>query len=143
MEIKKILCSTDFSETSIKAIGYAEKIALENNATLHLVNVNYNFYGLDGFEGSPLSPSEIQREIQQTTQENIANITAKISPKVILNTVILQGNVAKEIVKAALYLDCDMIVIASNGRKGLKHMLFGSVAESVSRSAHCPVLIIK
>lgn len=143
MVIKKILCSTDFSETSIKAIGYAEKIALENNATLHLVNVNYNFYGLDGFEGSPLSPSEIQRKIQQTTQENIDNITAKINPKVILNTVILQGNVAKEIVKAALHLDCDMIVIASNGRKGLKHMLFGSVTESVSRSAHCPVLIIK
>ena len=143
MVIKKILCSTDFTETSIKAISYAEKIALENNATLHLVNVNYNFYGLDGFEGSPLSPSEIQKEIQQTAQENIDNITAKISPKVTLNTAILQGNTAKEIVKAATHLDCDMIIIASNGRKGLKHMLFGSVAESVARTAHCPVLIVK
>lgn len=143
MVIKKILCSTDFSETSIKAIRYAEKIALTNHAALYLVNVNHNFYGLDGFEGSPLSPSEIQNEIQKTTQENIANITAKINPKVILTTVIRQGNASKEIVKAATNLDCDMIVIASNGRTGLRHILFGSVAESVARRAHCPVLIVK
>jgi len=34
-------------------------------------------------------------------------------------------------------------VIASHGRTGLEHILIGSVAESVTRHAHCPVLIVK
>ncbi len=38
---------------------------------------------------------------------------------------------------------CDLIVMGTHGRTGLRHLLFGSVTEEVVRKAHCPVMVVK
>jgi nucleotide-binding universal stress UspA family protein len=38
---------------------------------------------------------------------------------------------------------CDLIVIGTHGRTGLRHLLFGSVTEDVVRRAQCPVMVVK
>jgi universal stress protein A len=38
---------------------------------------------------------------------------------------------------------CDLIVMGTHGRTGLKHLLFGSVTEDVVRKARCPVVVVK
>jgi nucleotide-binding universal stress UspA family protein len=48
-----------------------------------------------------------------------------------------------EIIKAAREKEADLIVIATHGKSGLSHILFGSVAEKVVRKAPCPVLSIR
>jgi len=48
-----------------------------------------------------------------------------------------------EIIKAAREKEVDLIVIATHGKSGLSHILFGSVAEKVVRKAPCPVLSIR
>ena len=53
------------------------------------------------------------------------------------------GEAAAEIVKVAKLWSADLIVIGSHGRHGFDRLILGSVAESVSRSAPCPVLVIK
>ena len=53
------------------------------------------------------------------------------------------GNPAAEIVSVARLLKSDLIVISTHGRTGLKHLLLGSVAETVLRHAPCPVLIVR
>ncbi|MGE0494460.1 MAG: universal stress protein [Vulcanimicrobiota bacterium] len=53
------------------------------------------------------------------------------------------GEPAPEIVAAALEEDSDLIVICSHGRTGLARTVFGSVAETVVRAAHCPVTVVK
>ena len=53
------------------------------------------------------------------------------------------GEAAAEIVKVAHSWSADLIVIGSHGRHGFDRLILGSVAESVTRSAPCPVLIIK
>jgi nucleotide-binding universal stress UspA family protein len=40
-------------------------------------------------------------------------------------------------------LDCDLIVMGTGGREGFAHVLMGSIAESVIRTARCPVLTVK
>jgi len=40
-------------------------------------------------------------------------------------------------------LGCDLIVMGTHGRSGLKHLLFGGVTEEVVRRAHCPVMVVK
>jgi nucleotide-binding universal stress UspA family protein len=56
---------------------------------------------------------------------------------------IVHGAAASEIVRLAKEREVDLIVISSHGRTGLGRMLFGSTAESVTRHAHCPVLVVK
>ena len=54
-----------------------------------------------------------------------------------------EGQAATAIVHRAEHMQADMIVIGTHGRSGLPHMLLGSVAEKVVRTASCPVLTIR
>jgi nucleotide-binding universal stress UspA family protein len=53
------------------------------------------------------------------------------------------GDPGAEIVKVATELKAGLIVMPSHGRTGLKHLLLGSVAERVVRTATCPVLVLR
>lgn len=53
------------------------------------------------------------------------------------------GDPGVEIVKVATELKAGLIVMPSHGRTGLKHLLLGSVAERVVRTATCPVLVLR
>ena len=57
--------------------------------------------------------------------------------------VVVRGEPAAEIVRAARERGAGLIIISSHGRTGLGRILFGSTAESVVRHAHCPVLVVK
>ena len=54
-----------------------------------------------------------------------------------------EGPAIHEILEYAAHQKIDLIVLATHGRTGLKHLLMGSVAENVVRSATCPVLTIR
>ena len=54
-----------------------------------------------------------------------------------------QGRAFAEIVRMARERKADLIVIATHGRSGLSHAMFGSTAEKVIRKAPCPVLSVK
>ena len=56
---------------------------------------------------------------------------------------LLEGNPASDIVKFAQSQEIDLIVIATHGLTGIKHLLLGSVAEKVVRMAPCPVFTVK
>jgi nucleotide-binding universal stress UspA family protein len=56
---------------------------------------------------------------------------------------LLKGEPAREIVRAAKDDAVDLIVLSTHGRTGLGRVLMGSVAESIVRRAHCPVLTLK
>lgn len=53
------------------------------------------------------------------------------------------GDPGLEIVKLATEVKAGLIVMTSHGRTGLKHLLLGSVAERVVRTAKCPVLVLR
>lgn len=53
------------------------------------------------------------------------------------------GSPAHEITEYAEEINADLIVISSHGYHGLKRVLLGSVAETVIRHAHCPVLVLR
>jgi universal stress protein A len=56
---------------------------------------------------------------------------------------VVAGDAATEIARAAADRGADLIVIATHGRTGLKHLLMGSTAERVIRHVHCPVLVVR
>ena len=56
---------------------------------------------------------------------------------------VLTGSPARTIVDAARQHQCDLIVMGTHGRHGMAHLLLGSVAERVVRTAACPVLVVR
>ena len=56
---------------------------------------------------------------------------------------VAEGDAVQEIVSASNQLNCDLIVIGTHGRTGLKRLLTGSVAEGTLREASCPVLTVR
>ena len=58
-------------------------------------------------------------------------------------TVMRTGLAAHEIVETARDLDSDLIVIATHGYTGWKHLCIGSTAERVVRTAPCPVFVVR
>jgi universal stress protein A len=60
-----------------------------------------------------------------------------------VETRLLQGFAAGEIVAYAKDTHSDLIVMGTHGRSGPKHLLLGSVAERVVRTAACPVLTVR
>jgi len=60
-----------------------------------------------------------------------------------VETVLLEGRPADEVVKFAAKKKIDLIVIGTQGKRGLERLLLGSVAEEIIRSAPCKVLVVK
>jgi nucleotide-binding universal stress UspA family protein len=68
---------------------------------------------------------------------------ARIGPRVKWEVHVRSGPPALEVVRAAEHFGVDLIVMTTHGRGGLKHLVLGSVAESVVREAPCPVLTMR
>jgi nucleotide-binding universal stress UspA family protein len=89
---------------------------------------------------------QIDRANRSIGKRKLDRITKEIKaehPGLRVQNVLAEGVVFDEVLRAARRLHCDLIVLATHGRTGLKHVLMGSVAENVVRRAPCPVLIVR
>lgn len=145
IKIEKVLFPTDFSEHSKHAFSYALSFAKEYGATLYMLHVvediQYlaNAYMFD----VPMMPSfaDMEQNRLKEMQEFIEREVADSS--ITIEKIIRHGRPFIEILHVAREENVDLVVIATHGRGGLEHALFGSVAEKVVRKAPCPVLSIR
>jgi nucleotide-binding universal stress UspA family protein len=68
---------------------------------------------------------------------------ARLSHREVEAAILSERNPASAIVRFARRGKFDLIVVATRGRTGLKHLMLGSVAERVVREAHCKVLVVR
>lgn len=152
MQTKKILFCTDFSENSEPAQQLASEYAKAFGAELLIVYVidttGFPTYGDWVVEGlSSLADDAIKnfvarfKEEADTKLKTLAAECGKILDN--LQTFCTFGLPAKEIVALANQESVDLIVMGTHGRAGVKHLVMGSVARSVLRMAHRPVLIVE
>ena len=144
--LKRILVPTDFSEFSEHAAAYAAELAkrfeVDEVHCLHVSDIPADLLATSAYYMT--GPSEdFIAQVRQESQKNLAGFVAKNLPGVPVKTAFLEGRPFVEIIRYARENDIQLIVIATHGRTGLKHALFGSVAEKVVRKAPCPVLVVK
>ncbi len=139
--IEQILCTTDFSAESDRAIAYAVGLANQLDAKLHVVHV-YAIptpIGSAGAGGHAKMLCEI-RELAETEMKRLVRDWhqrgADLTPHV------TSGSPARGIVEEAGRLSVDLIIMGTHGRTGLAHLLIGSVTERVVRTSPVPVLTI-
>jgi universal stress protein A len=140
--ITHILVPTDFSDSADDALAYALTLADQVGATVRLVHVfdDPDTVGLYSEMYVPMPP-EMRAEIMANLRRELTARAAKGTREVASE--VLSGAPATTIVDAAKRHQCDLIVMGTHGRHGAAHLLLGSVAERVVRTAACPVLVVR
>jgi nucleotide-binding universal stress UspA family protein len=144
IEIRRILCPTDFSDCSRRALDHAVAIAKWYESAITLVHVSpivpLAAYapGSGVVPSANLSPDE--RQSLLTSMKQFAE--AEAGPNMRFDYILAEGATATQILNAAETLASDLIVIGTHGRSGFERMMLGSVTEKVLRKAVCPVLSV-
>jgi nucleotide-binding universal stress UspA family protein len=145
---QRILVATDGSKLSKKAVSTAIDLASVCGAELVALKVVPR-YPQSYFEGGiGIQASDVQLvekkwiEDAQATVDGVKKAaTAKgINTKAL---VVKSDLVSDALLAAAKKHDCDLIVMASHGRKGIKRLLLGSETQHVLTHSPIPVLILK
>jgi nucleotide-binding universal stress UspA family protein len=144
IQIKRILCPTDFSESAAHALTYATSFAQQYGATIYLLHVIEPITVVPALYLDPTMTYEDRPDLMETIGQLLNEaIPEEVRAKVEVKQMIRRGAPFLEIVRAAREESVDLIVIATHGRTGLAHVLLGSTAERVVRKAPCPVLTVK
>ena len=159
--MKTILVPIDFSDVTQKIVEQTIQIASALNAKVHLIHVTapssstirlqseMTLPTLDGMEDRYFNPvrydiirdqiaSQLKKEHaqllelrKQLTEKNIDTLA-----------LLIEGNTKEIIVKEAVEIKADMIILGSHGHGSFHKALVGSVTNSVLKKLSCPVLIV-
>lgn len=139
VEISNILLATDFSPSSNAALQYARTMAEHYGAKLYLLHV----LPPEPHTAVPLDmPPELDGA-HAAAEENLGRLLRLESIReVVREALIERGEIAEVIPAAIKQHDIDLIVLGTHGRRGIRKLLLGSVAEQIFRAASCPVLTV-
>jgi universal stress protein A len=142
---KKILFCTDFSENSRPALEYALDYAKTFGAELLILHIiNSSQIGYPSLEeGVPVDVRSALDSIQQSVSKALDLIAKECSGVTAVSAHSRVGSPAFEIVRFADENSAGLIVMGTHGWTGFKHLIMGSTAENVVRTADCPVLTVR
>ena len=141
--ITNILVPLDFSETSLNALDTAITIAKRQESKITLLNVvdSSIMFGLKGVY-----------YISEKTLDSLINVSALMLNPLLAtlqkkhqldcSSEIKVGLVPQSIVKTALDIDADLIIMGTHGASGFREFFMGSTAQNVIKISSCPVLTI-
>lgn len=142
---RRILFATDFSKASGKAFKTAVAMAKANHAQLTIVHVVVPF--------TPVVPEQfleaqtwelIDREARRWSQQQLRKLTDRARAGGARAVgLLLEGDPAQRITRAARATRADLLVVGTHGRSGLTKFLVGSVAARILASAPCPVVTVR
>ena len=135
--LKQILVATDFSDASGAALEHGRALASSFGATLHVLHAMENGF-LRPVPGDPHAlKAATARELEHClTADDRASLRA-------IATIETADTPAEAIVGYAKRHTIDLVVMGTHGRAGLERLLLGGVAETVVRTAPCPVLTVR
>ena len=141
MTFDRILVPTDLSDCSLEAVHYAKIVAIQVKASIELLHImEPACYGID-FTIESSADREQKRKAATGRLEALSSelTAAGIAVKLSL----LGGAPSDTILEVAHRTSSNLIVMGTHGRRGLSHVLTGSVTEAVLRRGTLPVLAVR
>lgn len=139
---KHILCPVDGSNTSLQALELAARLAEEQHARLTICMAVDAAKAAAMAFGDPGMTGAAYNALYDEARASLASISALVTP-VAPDQMLVEGAPVEAIVECASKRGCDLIIIGSHGRSGIKRALLGSVAEGVVRTAAVPVMVVR
>jgi nucleotide-binding universal stress UspA family protein len=135
--LKNILVATDFGPASDAALTYGRALAKQFGARLHLLHAAEN----DFLRASVTDPYMLKAALARRLEDRLTpEDRADRSACTVMETA---DRPSEAIIAYAKSAGIDLIVLGTHGRTGVSHVLVGSVAERVVRTAPCPVLTVR
>jgi nucleotide-binding universal stress UspA family protein len=142
-EIKKILFPYDLTESATKVIPYVLSVAEAYDSGIYLLHVvdDLQRWGklyvphpsMDAFEGEA---SRAANKAMDRMRDEQLKGRSKVQRKVV------SGDPATEILRTIESEDIDLVIMGTHGRRGLEHMIMGSVADNVVKKSGVPVITV-
>jgi len=141
---KHIVATTDLSQESFAAVSYAGHLAKTEGAKLTVVHVPHSVSLAYTDFVPPIDTMNIDTAIEDAAREKLERWCHAHLFGVPKTELVLRGGITHEVIcDVAKQVGASVIVMATHGRKGLGHLMLGSVTERVLRDAPCPVLVVK
>lgn len=141
LKINRILVPTDFSDHARAALTYALELAEAFNARVDVLHVieEATLAHVYGIEAVSPGVNDLKARTRAALQDMLDAEAGEHAGGVHVEV----GHPAATIVRCADEIGTDLVVISSHGRTGFRRFVMGSVAESVVRTASCPVITVK
>ena len=143
IEINKILFPLDLTENSSKILPYVLSVSEKYNSQIYLLHVvqDLNKWGklyvphpsMDKFQEEAIkNAKKAMDKICENQLQSCPNFQKRV----------VSGDTVDEILKIIESENIDLLIMGTHGRKGLEHVIFGSVAENIVKKSPVPVLSI-
>lgn len=143
IEIKKILFPLDLTENSSKILDYVLSVSEKYNSIVYLLHVVQDLNKWGKLYVPHPSMDKLQKEANEAAKKALNTVCEnqlQSCPNFL--KLVVSGDAADEILKVIESEDIDLLIMGTHGRKGLEHVIFGSVAEKVVKKSPVPVLSI-
>ena len=133
--VRRILHPTDLSDTSLRALTLAIKLARQNHAELLLAHAL----------PPPTPIFEIESSERPSAAADLEVLVDRLSDQGIrARRILIKGSrpIPGNIAECAKFFGADLIVMGTQSRRGVARFLRGSIAASVVKLAPCPVLVV-
>ena len=146
IRLKKVLVATDLSPLSEYAIQHGCELAKQFGAELHLLTVvTYPFsqFAKECQQDYGRSIEDCEAQHLAECEQRLRAISVAPLDETKVTRIAKQGFPVAEIVRYVQTHTTDLLILGTHGLTGLRHVLMGSVAEEIVRTAPCPVLTVR
>lgn len=141
--IKTILVPIDLSDSSVLVLESAVSLASQLNSKLIVIHAVPMTAIAMPIEGQAVYNEEMIEEVLDESRKSLSEfLQNNADPKLDIAEHVVLGEPTIEINTFAEKNGCDLIIMGTHGRTGLKHLLMGSVAEHVLRHSNIPVMSV-
>lgn len=143
--LKNVLVATDFSDASTTALDYGRHLARSFGASLHVIHVVENVMARFAADAYPVVLPDLQKDVEEAGQKKLLDTLQEEDFTQLHAVPVVRTSAApaSAIVEYAKEAKADLVIVGTHGRGGVAHLLMGSVAERVVRTASCPVLTVR
>lgn len=141
MKLDRIVLSTDLSPASLEALKPALALDPTGSAKITVVTVVEEFSAAP--HGAPLAPpiTPVDNEVLKRDAQAALEAWCRENGSEAECVVVTATDVSRSVIEFAEERDADLLVLATHGRTGFRHLVLGSVAEAILRGSRCPVLV--
>lgn len=143
MLLRKIIIATDFSKHAEYALRRAILLAEQQDTTLELIHVLKQPWPASFVQFSNKEQQKGLLELEKNTEDKLQSLVKQFSSSISVNTSVLLGRAADEIIRFAQDNQGDLIIAGAHGQYHISDYVLGTTSGEIVRQGKTPVLLVK